>query len=61
MAAKKESDVIKINKIDVKHAKITIIGDGDLVLNKMNDVTARELIDQRKDKAKNLEKANVWE
>ena len=47
MAAKKESDVIKINKIDVKHAKITIIGDGDLVLNKMNDVTARELIDQR--------------
>lgn len=60
METKKE-ERIQLQAINVKHATVTIIGDGDLVLNKMNDVTARELIDQRKDKAKNLEKANVWE
>ena len=60
MATKKE-EVIKINNIDVKHAVITIEGDGDLILNKMNDVSVRTLVDQRKDKAKKLEKVNTWE
>ena len=54
METKKE-ERIQLQAINVKHATVTIIGDGDLVLNKMNDVTARELIDQRKDKAKNLD------
>jgi hypothetical protein len=41
---------------------ILICGDGDLILNKMNDINARDLINQRKDKAKTVgEKPNVWE
>lgn len=60
MAAKKEEG-IQLHEIKVKHAKITIEGDGDLVLNKMNDVVAMDLINARKDKAKRTEKSNVWE
>lgn len=45
----------------VKRATITIVGDSDLILNKMNDVTTRQLTEQRKDKAKNIEKPNEWE
>lgn len=60
MAAKKEEG-IQLQEIKVKHAKITIEGDGDLVLNKMNDVAAMDLINARKDKAKRTEKSNVWE
>lgn len=60
MAAKKEEG-IQLQEIKVKHAKITIEGDGDLVLNKMNDVVAMDLINARKDKAKRTEKSNVWE
>lgn len=52
---------IKINKIEPKEIILTIIGDSDLVLNKMNDVTANKLIGERKDQAKKLEKSNVWE
>lgn len=57
---KKES-VIEIQPISVVHAKITIEGDGDLVLNKMNAPTVRQLVDARKDKAKKMEKPNEWE
>jgi hypothetical protein len=60
MATKKEEG-IQLQEIKVKHAKITIEGDGDLVLNKMNDVVAMDLINARKDKAKRTEKSNVWE
>ena len=48
-------------ELQVKSATITIEGDSDLVLNKMNDPTARALTDIRKDKAKKLEKPNMWE
>lgn len=41
--------------------EVTIVGDGDLVLNKMNDINKKELIDKRKNKAKDTEKPNVWE
>ena len=58
--AKKE-EFISVNKINVSRTKVTIIGDGDLCLNKMNDVSARILTDQRKDKAKSLNKPNMWE
>lgn len=58
--AKKE-EIISLNEIKVTHAKVMIAGDGDLCLNKMNDVTARSLTEQRKNKAKTLEKANMWE
>lgn len=60
MAAKK-TEVIELNEINVKHARITICGDSNLILNKMNDVNARKLMDERKDKSKKLEKTNMWE
>lgn len=53
--------IIEIKPISVAHATITIEGDGDLVLNRMNAPTVRQLTDARKDKAKNLEKPNEWE
>lgn len=53
--------IIEIQPINVIHATITIQGDGDLVLNKMNAPTIRALTDARKDKAKKLEKPNEWE
>lgn len=59
MANKNES--IELKPINVKGMVVTIGGDGFLVLNKMNDVVARQLTDARKDKAKSLEKPNVWE
>lgn len=61
MAKTENVESIEIPQIDPKIAYITIIGDSDLVLNKMDDVTARELIDARKDKAKSLDKPNKWE
>lgn len=57
--AKQESIVLK--KVKVSSAIIYIEGDGDLVLNKMNDPTARALTDARKDKAKSMEKPDEWE
>lgn len=58
--AKKE-EIIELKKIEVKRAIVRIVGDSDLVLNKMNDVTSKDLIDKRKDKAKSIEKPNKWE
>ena len=52
---------IELKPLGVKTMQITIAGDGDLVLNKMNDVTARLLTDARKDKAKSTQKPNIWE
>lgn len=59
MTNKNES--VELKPINVKGMVVTIAGDGFLVLNKMNDVVARQLTDARKDKAKSLEKPNVWE
>lgn len=53
--------IIEIQPISVINAKITIEGDGDLVLSKMSAPTIRQLTDARKDKAKKLEKPNEWE
>ena len=51
------SDItIELKPLGVKTMNITIVGDGDLVLNKMNDVTAKQLTDARKDKAKSTQK-----
>lgn len=52
---------IEIKPFGVRTMNITIVGDGDLVLNKMNDVTAKQLTDARKDKAKSTAKPNIWE
>lgn len=58
---KSQVEVLELQKISPKIATVTVAGDGDLVLNKMNDVTARQLTDIRKDKSKKIEKPNVWE
>ena len=55
------AEVLEVKNIKLNYANITIAGDGDIVLNKMNDVVAKQLIDARKDKAKDLEKPNKWE
>ena len=56
------SDItIELKPLGVKTMNITIVGDGDLVLNKMNDVTAKQLTDARKDRAKSTQKPNEWE
>lgn len=52
---------IEIKRINVKQVTVKIVGDGDLILNKMNDVSTRQLTDQRKNKAKDLEVPNEWE
>lgn len=54
-------EVIEVKPITTKTATITIVGDTDLVLNKMNDPTAKALTDARKDKAKSIEKPDKWE
>ena len=56
-----KTEAIEIKPLNVKTAEITIVGDGDLILNKMNDVNAKDLIDKRKDKAKDTAKPNLWE
>ena len=59
--AKKEETIIEIKPIEVSFMNVTIEGDSDLILNKMDDVTAKTLIDARKDKAKDKTKPNEWE
>lgn len=59
--ATKKVQAVELKEIKVNNAIITIEGDGDLVLNKMNAPTIRALTDQRKDKAKSTEKPNPWE
>ena len=58
---KKSETTIELKPITVKNLVVKIEGDTDLVLNKMNDVATRKLIDQRKDKATSLEKSDEWE
>lgn len=62
MATKRvETKTIEVQKIEPKKIRISIVGDSDLILNKMSDPTAKALTDQRKDRAKSLEKPNMWE
>lgn len=59
--AKNKEEIITLEPIHFTTINVTIRGTSDLTLNKMNDVTVRELTDARKDKAKSTKKANVWE
>lgn len=59
--ATQKSVELKAPQNSVRTMVVTIVGDSDLVLNKMNDVTAKQLTDARKDKAKSLDKPNQWE
>lgn len=56
-----KTETIELKPLGIKFMEVTITGDGDLVLNKMSDPTARSLIDKRKDKAKDITKPNMWE
>lgn len=56
-----KTETIELKPLNNRMMEVTIVGDSDLVLNKMNDVTARDLTDKRKDKAKSNEKPNMWE
>lgn len=57
---KKEKN-IAVKGLVINTATIKIVGDGDLILNKMDAPTERMLTDVRKDKSKNMEKPNEWE
>lgn len=57
----KKVETIELKAIEPKIITVEIEGDTDLVLNKMDDVTKRQLTDERKDKAKTLDKPNEWE
>lgn len=57
----KTEEIIEVKPIGSKSVEITIVGDGDIVLNKMNDRTTRTLADARKGKSKGNEAPNVWE
>ena len=61
MAKKIIEKTIEVKPITPKTIVVSIEGDSDLILNKMNDVSTRQLTDERKDKAKSLEKPNEWE
>ena len=57
---KKEKNIV-VKPIQLNTVTIKIVGDGDLILNKMNDVTTRELTDKQKNKSKTVEEKNEWE
>ena len=56
-----KTETIEIKRIETRQVTVKIVGDGDLILNKMNDVSTRQLTDQRKNKAKDMEVPNEWE
>ena len=58
--AKSENKII-IPAITEKTMVITIIGESDLILNKMNKRTIEDLTDERKDKGKKIREVNPWE
>lgn len=61
MATKMEEKKIIVPEICPQISTIKIVGDSDLILNKMNDVTVRILMRERGDEGISLEKPNVWE
>ena len=56
-----KKETIEIKNIGVRTMEVTIAGDGDLVLNKMNDITTKQLLDKQANKAKSTESPNEWE
>lgn len=59
---KKDKNTITLEPIKIQSATIKIEGDGDLVLNRMNARTVRQLTDERNDSKKTIkETPNIWE
>lgn len=57
----KKERVIEVQPIKIESATILIEGDGDLVLNKMNARTVRELTATRDGKKTTKQVPNIWE
>lgn len=57
----KKNEVIELRPLGNRLMEVTIVGDGDLVLNKMNDINTKMLTDKQKGKMKNTEVPNEWE
>lgn len=57
----KKENVIELKPLGINFMEVTIVGDGDIVLNKMNDNNSRMLADKQKGKAKSKEAPNEWE
>lgn len=59
---KKDKNVIALEHIEVHRAIISIKGDGELVLNRMNARTVRQLTEERNDNKRTIKQSpNVWE
>ena len=59
--AKKNVDVIEIEPIEIKMARVSIVGDTDLILNKVNARYARECAAVADGKTVKKEQPNPWE
>lgn len=59
--AKNNKEIVNLRPVEIGRARIHIVGDGTLCLNKMNNRNKRTLTDQRKDRAKSMEVPNEWE
>ena len=58
---KAQENIITIEPIEIKYATVSIIGDSDLVLNRMNARTIRELTKARNNEKTVREVQNIWE
>ena len=61
MATKKDINIIEVEPIAIKHAKVRIVGDTDLVLHKVNARYARECAAVAEGKTVTKEQPNFWE
>ena len=59
--AKTVEKEITIHPIQTQTVKVTIEGDSDLILNKMNRRTVEQLTNERKDKGKVIQEINPWD
>ena len=59
--AKNNKEIVSIRPVEYGRARIHIVGDGTICLNKMNNFNRRKLTDQQNDRAKSMETQNKWE
>lgn len=57
----KKERIISVEPVKIEHATIYIEGDGDLILNKMNARTIRELTAERDNKKTVKQVPHIWE
>lgn len=59
----KQADTIQVTRLETETILIKLVGDSDLILNKMTDSTAREMTaeDRKKAHAEEENTRNVWE